>query len=414
MMWSGGTMYNWTRLFRFLRTYNITLDSTHLSNYNVSLSTEETELLFTDVFSSRSSERTLWALDVTPELLRRMFLQPAATTLTTLELCWKLTSDHSPSYCAEDLADAPGLLHQFHCNSDLLVHLITLKTAVRLEDLDLFSRGGYIRLHRDLAEILEVRLLDDPTSPTTPPSSPSIWHCRNLRTLHIDLHAPGHHRLQHPIHSRIIFGYISRVCPLLEHLQIHIPKECQSHVTQQFYYTNLHLGLDGGLVLLGRLQSLKVWSNYSHMTSNCKEWELNWMVPSGRSSFLAKRRRRKAAEGWKDWRVKEDILEADRSPQYKQDMTNESGHGSRNSRCNNNSDGDGIYAVKMKAEILKQLQNLGLLLDVEEMLKEIETNKKFRPLPALGKLSFGLPSMKRPEDELRLLFPSAFKKWRNH
>lgn len=78
------------------------------------MSTKETELFFTDVFSSRSSERTLWPLDVTPELLQGMFLQLAATTLTTLKLCWKLNSDHFPAArCAEDHADAPGLFHQF-------------------------------------------------------------------------------------------------------------------------------------------------------------------------------------------------------------------------------------------------------------------------------------------------------------
>lgn len=51
----------------------------------------------------------------------------------------------------------------FLCDSDLLVHLTTLKTAIRLEDLDLFFRGGYINLHRDLT---------DPRRP--PPRRPAL------------------------------------------------------------------------------------------------------------------------------------------------------------------------------------------------------------------------------------------------
>ncbi|KAF9149789.1 hypothetical protein BG015_008384 [Linnemannia schmuckeri] len=50
------------------------------------------------------------ALDVTPQLLQRVLLQPAISTLTYLELCWKLTSEHSPSVCCtEDLADVQNI-----------------------------------------------------------------------------------------------------------------------------------------------------------------------------------------------------------------------------------------------------------------------------------------------------------------
>ncbi|KAF9336225.1 hypothetical protein BGZ91_010111 [Linnemannia elongata] len=134
------------------------------------------------------------------------------------------------------------------------------------------------------------------------------------------------------------------------------------------------------------------------------------MVPTGRSSILAKRRRRKEVEEWKEWREIEDRAEEDRLPQGIQDMEKESGNRSSNSnRC---SGGGSIYAVKTEAEILNQLQNLGLLLNVEETLQEMDTDKNFRPLPALEKLSFSLPIMRRPEDELRSLFSSAFKRWR--
>ncbi|KAF9277372.1 hypothetical protein BGZ88_001189 [Linnemannia elongata] len=91
-------------------------------------------------------------------------------------------------------------------------------------------------------------------------------------------------------------------------------------------------------------------------------------------------------------------------------MVKESGNASSNS--NSRGGGGSIYAVKTEAENLSQLQNLGLLLDVEEKLQEMDMDKNFRPLPALEKLSFSLPIMRRPEDELRSLFSSAFKRWR--
>src|SRR5690349_13112682 len=191
MIWSGSTGYNWTRPFQFLRTNNITLDSAHFPSHGIAMSTKETDLFFTNVFSSRSSERTLWALYVIPELLQRAFLQPATTTLTTLELYWSLASNHvSRACCAADLALAPGLLHQLLCDSDLLVYLTTLKTAVRREGRNLFSRGGYIDIFEDISKLLVDRLLVDPPSATTPLPHPTIRRCRSLRTLHINLHAP--------------------------------------------------------------------------------------------------------------------------------------------------------------------------------------------------------------------------------
>lgn len=73
----------------------------------------------------------------------------------------------------------------------------------------------------------------------------------------------------------------------------------------------------------------------------------------------------------------------------------ESGNGRNNSNSNSRSGGGSIYAVKTEAKILSQLQNLGLLLDVEEKLQEMDTDKNFRLLPALEKLSFSLPIMRR-------------------
>lgn len=54
------------------------------------MSEEETELILRDVYPKASRERSLWALDVTPQLLQEVFMQP--NTLTTLEVLWKVAS----------------------------------------------------------------------------------------------------------------------------------------------------------------------------------------------------------------------------------------------------------------------------------------------------------------------------------
>ncbi|KAK3806253.1 MAG: hypothetical protein JOS17DRAFT_767737, partial [Linnemannia elongata] len=394
MLWHEGKPYDWTRLFTFLKDNNITLDKAHFSSLGHKMSAMETEQLLADVYPHLSSERSLWALDVTSQLLQTIASQP--NTLTTLEVMWKATTSFAPKTCCHiSLSQAPGLIHQYLCDSPYLAHLTTLKTILRMEDMDLFGRSGYIHLDRGHDAILP----DNEKDSSTPPDPPQIWQCRRLRTLHIEVHAPGQFRLQHPVHSRIVFGYVARVCPLLEDLQICFPKDCQSGTDGYQYRIFPCLQLEGGLCLLGRLRYLQrlriIYDTGCFVTSGCKGWDMNWMVASGRKSIQSRRKRLKEIESWRFWRLGEDRAEAIRSQTRQYPLK---------------TGGDGSNAID--AEIWSGLRNLGLLMDVEEMMKEIEGTREVQPMPLLERLSFTYPVMLRPEEELERLFPSRFEKWR--
>jgi len=59
--------------------------------------------------------------------------------------------------------------------------------------------------------------------------------------------------------------------------------------------------------------------------------------------------------------------------------------------------------------ILVQLQNLGLLKDVEEEVKDMDMKMEFIPVPVLCRLSFTLPILFSPEVVLEQLFPSLIE-----
>ncbi|KAG0254492.1 hypothetical protein BGZ95_006000, partial [Linnemannia exigua] len=206
----AGHPYNLRRLFRHLKANNITLDKAHFSGLGCKMAPKDMHRLLTEVCPG-SAEQTLWALDVTPDLLQSIF-SPLGTatvpTLTMLEIWWKPVSGYSPKACCyRSLATAPKLIHQYLCDDDSpLRHLKTLKTIVQLEDLDIFGRAGYIdldkqgKLDRNLQQEIWAQHNNASSSTSQPPSPPRIWRCRILRTLHIQVHASGHHKLQHPVH----------------------------------------------------------------------------------------------------------------------------------------------------------------------------------------------------------------------
>ncbi|KAK5829056.1 hypothetical protein F5H01DRAFT_329446 [Linnemannia elongata] len=390
--------YEWARLFQLLKKRNITLDKAHFSMAGRKMTAEETEMLMTGVLRPSSQERSLWALDLTPQLLQSVF--SLADTLTTLEILWKPTSKEYPRTCCErSLDNTHALIHKQLCESPRLVHLTTLKTIVRLQDIDLFGRAGYTDLDsRDEATVAE-NFQSSPSTSRPPP--PAIWRCRGLRTLRIDFHIPQTTEVR-PVYSRIVFGYVSRVCPLLEDLQIGTQETCHSWVGPIYYfryYSGISMNLSGGLCLLGRLkflQRLRVFSDVGVSKITYKDWDVNWISTSGRKSMLSNWRRRREVKSWREWRRNEDQVESIRTRIRMRLAISGASHPTP--------DADAL--------ILKQLENLGLLLDVEEMVKEMGV-KGFRPMPALEELSFNHPTLMPPEYVFEHLFPSMLDKLRS-
>ncbi|KAF9906068.1 hypothetical protein EC991_001076 [Linnemannia zychae] len=380
--------YDWSQFLVYLRSLPTALDTVFVSTAFQSSSAQVQQQL-QDSWPIISGWN-LWPLDVTPARLKELELF-TTNRLTTLDL---LSSSSSlvMHRCKGELSSAPSTLHHFLSTSDQLVHLKTLKTVVhRLEDFDLHQRGGYdCLLDWDWKEYGAFRSRDFSSEST----SAAIWRCRGLRTLHLEVHAHGDLAVTQPVHSRIIFGYIARVFPLLEELRVGTPWECFS---QNLSQPTLSFELEGGMCLLGRLKHLQrleiMPGNLSGRGRVLNKVDVNWLVPSGHSSrYRSLRRTKVKSKLWKRERVREGIMEA--FQEQDADHQNQQYQVQDSTKTNSSTD----------AELLGQLRNLGLLEDVEEMVKEMG-HKSYRPLFTLEGLSFNGQYLDHPATAIRHLIP---------
>lgn len=127
-----------------------------------------------------------------------------------------------------------------------------------------------------------------------------VWACRNLETLQIQIHAHSSHLIW-PVHSRIIFGYISAVCPKLQELSIYVPGHCSDNWGAHVYQPQLFLQLDGGLCFLSRLDRLRklkvIYGDEETRSIGCQEYELSWISSSGHRT----KNRTRRAETMANW-----------------------------------------------------------------------------------------------------------------
>ncbi|CAO3566009.1 unnamed protein product [Mortierella alpina] len=166
-------------------------------------------------------------------------------------------------------------LHEFLCEAPHLLHL-------KAEDIS-FPRAWF-----DLEGILDRNEKISQTKddlwgyphPTTDESdrpdyqlmesmNRKIWACRHLRTLHLEFDQRGYGDVCSVETSRMIFGYISKVCPRLEDIRIR--------------RSSLNLTLEGGLCLLTRLERLRrlviVTDEECSMVQQDIEWISREMTP---------------------------------------------------------------------------------------------------------------------------------------
>ncbi|KAF9107569.1 hypothetical protein BGX29_005928 [Mortierella sp. GBA35] len=101
------------------------------------------------------------------------------------------------------------------------------------------------------------------TNTPTPPSPDKIWACRNLISLNISFGTQENATRNLAESSRIIFGYISRVCPKLHHLKL-----CRNAID---------CSLDGGLCLLSELDGLRTLEIKTTTLSVLNLWDFGWM-----------------------------------------------------------------------------------------------------------------------------------------
>ncbi|KAG0289639.1 hypothetical protein BGZ96_006833, partial [Linnemannia gamsii] len=325
-------------------------------------------------------------------------------------------------------------LHNYLCASPHLLHLMAPKSAILVEHLDIHFRStqGYPTL--PLPPLPSTAI----TATTTVASGsynqlPKIWACRRLKTLHIAVFSP----LPTAPFSRLVFGYISRVCPKLQDLEIHGPEyldQFNEVWTTEDAHGRICVRLGSGLCLLSRLKDLERLvvgtvdsfvlrdfggSSGCHENGDGEGWdagsedeeyvmavEFDWMVPAGHSTD-----RRNARNAWISaptskgcWKKKLEVEEADeviRRKNHKKFLIDQG----KDIKVQ-----QGAASENEDTELTKSLQDIGLLRDVKQMLEEMDKDAnakdEYKCWPHLLRLSiyqenmFGL----QPEAEIRRIF----------
>ncbi|KAF9361820.1 hypothetical protein BGX34_006867 [Mortierella sp. NVP85] len=155
-------------------------------------------------------------------------------------------------------------LHKFMCKTPQLVHLKApfVDFSVRWLDIEgVVAPFGYTYCrYKNFMRSGGARYmcLDSPTD--VAPIHRKIWACRNLQTLHIQFRFGEDVSVES---SRVIFGYLSRVCPQLQDLQIG-----RRHFRMDF---------EGGFCLLSRLHDLRRLRLVMDLRESVDAFNAEWM-----------------------------------------------------------------------------------------------------------------------------------------
>ncbi|KAK3823421.1 MAG: hypothetical protein J3Q66DRAFT_425289 [Benniella sp.] len=164
--------------------------------------------------------------------------------LKSLRTCYQNTLTSIEMLHTSVWRDRTGdLLHQYLCEAPQLLHLRAIDVMFRTYWFDLEgildAKGMY---HGKNFPRSAESVLTKVIGSSIEPYHRKIWACRNLQTLHLRFDARDGDYVNGE-RARVLFGYLSRVCPKLEELAI-----CQPR---------LRLDLDGGFCLLSRLHELR-------------------------------------------------------------------------------------------------------------------------------------------------------------
>ncbi|KAF9128867.1 hypothetical protein BG015_004277, partial [Linnemannia schmuckeri] len=274
-VFSPNQRYDCRALIAVIKSLGLPLKTFHFSVYDRSRGSGDAlvdEELF-KLICQDSREWTFATGDLTPQLMRNIQLLP--NTLTTLNLVNHDTTFFSPA----------SKLHQFLCSSPQLLHLRAPRTTYHTSYLDLYHRIPSVVVGDRSATAQETEAARYP--------DPGVWACRGLRTLHIAFEAPGGRRAKVRLEqSRVVFGYIARVCPDLTELEVHMPTFREGCVFQR--YT-----LAGGFCLLAGLKNLERLRVEAVLRKNDdKLHDLDW-ISSPRNSEQSREERRRIVSQWR-------------------------------------------------------------------------------------------------------------------
>ncbi|KAF9562230.1 hypothetical protein EC968_005360 [Mortierella alpina] len=330
------SQYNRSRLIQHIETLKLPLTSFHLSHDIWGLTHNEVQIPFMPL-KDQLLEWSLWGQELKPSICKDFCLHP--NNITSLEIvCNQWTYAHTTT---------EGL-HNFLCVSPHLLHLRVPQMFFPLQRLD---------VHRvDDIPLIDHRLRFN--FRYSPPErnlsiEPGVWACRRLKTLHMGFHRHGDVSIGAPVHGRILFGYLSKVCPDLQDLQIRM--------------SDIDVSLQGGLCLLSRLhalQTLVIAISATHQ--KYKKMDLEWMADLPKPAPWQKLRTLswpergtvKSARKLKDTTIT-------RSPENSNSTLNESA----------------------EERITADLKRLGLIEDVDMVLEDMAAVKNFRCWPYLQGIS---------------------------
>ncbi|KAF9151139.1 hypothetical protein BG015_007031 [Linnemannia schmuckeri] len=348
--------YNRRQLFQHLKTLSFTPSTFHfsISSYSPDDDGNDDERFnqMARELCPGLSEWSLWSPVVTPTLLRE--LQTLRNVVTRLELSW-----------ADEIMQIQDMIG----------------------GMDLHRRASFrsLSFHDDYAWT---------GSQSQESIRPGIWACRKLRVLEMEVrdHNGGEVQVVLPVLSQILFGYLSRVCPKLEKIDIRVPWYCSGSMHGPSYSPGLCTQLYGGLCFLSRLtelRMLRVCPNSLAEGYNANRIDFAWMTPGGNTE-KERRKRRVMMAGWKGMLAQEELLEDDRlqsSAVREPLLVSET--------------------VPVEPEIFELLKDLGRLSEVKAVLEGMD-KEGFRCLQQLTHFSLGPTLGQRPQDVLKRLFPQKF------
>ncbi|KAF9081263.1 hypothetical protein BGX23_001075 [Mortierella sp. AD031] len=373
--------YSLSRLLQSLQDRSIkpTMFHCHPTAYEVIDSELQTVMFELDPTVTGWS---FWARDLTAAMLES--LRDVRNVVTTLEI----------HHISVNYTGAMSRIHQYLCESPHLLHLRAPKTAILVESMDIHGRAHFV--HKGYLDTDESDKAKTPQGYYSTPDlgQRQVWACRKLQTLHCSIYSRYDKEVLSPARSRIMFGYISRLCPDLCDLQIDTPPR-ESDDGDDDIYSMLDLRLEGGLCLLarmGQLRTLRIGTSERSMV--CQGRDLSWMTGGG---GVGQKQRCSAIKGWASWLHTE---------QEDDKWKNQS-----SIRWEPLGDPRDTVELRLKAE----LRDVGLLLDVKLMLEEIDSTRRdgktFQCWPALQHVSLYSPAVSAlsPEKEFcRLVPPSRF------
>ncbi|KAF9341755.1 hypothetical protein BGZ91_002699 [Linnemannia elongata] len=364
-----------------------------------------------------ANEWTFFTQDLSLPLLK-FLKEEVQNVVTTLELRNKDLHKFSPDPVLHRyLCASPHLLHLRAENTFYLVELLDIHGRMEMASSRITSQGGVATLAGRGTGAIGTGGGGAFNSLMGPPG---IWACKNLQTLHISFRSASNTgsptyattnsssvTITSKMSSRIVFGYLSRVCPQLRDLRIRaaenfywaawIPFGPRGTVTTR---QRLPLTLDSGFCLLTRLRRLEFLSvgfisgsgTSSTFLSRNMVWglepvDLDWMLEKEgyRGDELRKSKERREArrlvveERWETWLAEGKIILVQKAMDAnwwisRTRKTVDHVTIASTTLNSDNSSNNNRPPIRGRAdpEIHEQLKDLGLLVDVKNMLEEMD------------------------------------------